>query len=104
VGLAWLWSNTPRGGPLRARFAGLLASGLLFLTGGGYIAVGSGTFGATALPGETLLIVGMVIMGWNVARYGALLEGEVVAADFGAFFLATFAVVLLYTVLLVLVP
>jgi hypothetical protein len=104
AGSVWLAASSPAGAPLRGRFVGLLASGLLFLAGGAYIAVASGNLGFTALPGETLLIAGMLIMGWNVARYGALLAGEVVAADFVAFCVATFALVGLYAALLTFVP
>lgn len=102
--LAWLWRLHPSGTPLHARFAGLLLSGGLFLLGGGYLAIASGNLGASALPGETLLVAGMVTMGWNVARYGALLSGEVDAADFRAFSLSTLALVALYAALVLVVP
>jgi hypothetical protein len=103
-GLAWLFVSSPRGAPLRSRFGGLLASAVLFLLGGTYMGVASGGLGFSGLPGEVLLVIGMVIMGWNVARYGALLTGEAVAADFRAFFLSTLAVVLLYAALFTFVP
>ena len=103
-GLAWLFVSSPRGAPLRSRFGGLLASAVLFLLGGTYMGVASGGLGFSGLPGEVLLVIGMIILGWNVARYGALLAGEAVAADFRAFFLSTLAVVLLYAALFTFVP
>jgi hypothetical protein len=48
------------------RFGGLLASAVLFLLGGGYLAYASAIMSA---PRQTL-IGGMLVMGWNVARYG----------------------------------
>jgi hypothetical protein len=102
--LAWLWRLHPRRTPLHARFGGLLLSSVLFLLGGAYLALASAILGASALPGETLLVAGMVTMGSNVARYGALLSGEVDAADFRAFCLSTLALVALYTALVLLVP
>ena len=94
--LAGLWLNSPPRTPLRARFFWLAASAGLFLVGGGYITAASGLFGFTALPGEIALIAGLLTMGWNLARYGALLEGEVVAADFLAFALSMVALAALY--------
>jgi hypothetical protein len=102
--LALLRRATPTGDPLRARLGGLLACSVVFLLGGTYIGVATAIFHATALPGEMLLVVGMVIMGWNIARYGALLSGEFVAADFRAFLISTVALVGLYTGLVLLVP
>ena len=43
-----------------------------------------------------MLIVGMLAMGWNVARYGALTTGEVVSADFAVFSLAMLLIVAVY--------
>jgi hypothetical protein len=102
--LGWLWRLQPNGTPLRARFGGLLASGALFLLGGGYLAYASAILGASALPGEILLVAGTLMLGWNVARYGALLSGEVDADDFRAFCLSTLALVVFYSVLLLAVP
>src|SRR5215207_1450237 len=104
AGLGWLYASSPNGAPMRARFGGLLASAVLFLLGGAYMGVAAGEFGFSGLPGEMMLIVGMVSLGWNVARYGALLAGEMVTADFRAFFLSTLAVVVLYAGLFTLVP
>jgi len=101
---AWLTSASPAHTPLRARFEGVMASAILFLVGGTYLAVVGGNFGFQSLPGEVVLIAGMIVMGWNIARYGALLSGEVVAADFRAFAVSTLAVVLLYVGLILLVP
>ncbi|MCA1647690.1 MAG: hypothetical protein LC797_20245 [Chloroflexi bacterium] len=102
--LALLMRTTPAGGPLRARFRGLLACAVIFLLGGAYIGVATAVFHASAVPGEMLLVGGMVLMGWNIARYGALLSGEFVAADLRAFIIATVALVGLYTGLVLLVP
>ena len=52
------------------------ASALIGTLGGGYLASASAVFGASALPGEILLVAGTAMLGWNVARYGALLSGE----------------------------
>src|SRR5439155_10359430 len=102
--IVWLHQTSAPNTPLRPRFGGLLASAALFLVGGAYMGVASATFGLSALPGEMLLIAGFVVMGWNIARYGALLNGEVVTADFRAFGLSTLAVVVLYAALLQLGP
>src|SRR2546421_297122 len=37
--LGWLWHSQPSGTPLHERFGGLLACGVLFLLGGGYLGV-----------------------------------------------------------------
>jgi hypothetical protein len=50
------------------------------------------------MVGDALLIVGMLVLGWSIARYGALVAGEVVAGDFVAFALAMAAVVAGYGV------
>jgi hypothetical protein len=102
--LGWLWRLQPNGTPLRARFGGLLAAGGLFLLGGAYLAFASAILGASAVPGEILLVAGTLMLGWNIARYGALLSGEVDAADFRAFCLSTLALVALYSVLILAVP
>ncbi len=102
--LSWLFRSSPPSTPLRGRFGWFLASALLFLAGGAYIAVLTAEYGFTALPGEALLILGMLVLGWNIAHYGALVSGEVVAADFRAFALATLSVILFYGALLWLGP
>jgi hypothetical protein len=57
------------------------------------------------LPGHLLLIFGILIMGWNMARYGALLTGEVVTSDVVSFALSQIAVLVVYVgLLLVLMP
>ncbi len=103
--VAALWWLAPAGSPLRTRFRWLLCSAVTFLVAAGYLSIASIGLGLPVLPGQLLLIAGMAIMGWNVARYGALLAGEVVTGDFLAFSLATLAVVVLYSgVLLLLAP
>ncbi len=104
VCLTWLFLISPARTPLRRHFGWFLATAVLFLAGGAYIAVLTATFGFTALPGEVLLIAGMLVLGWNIAHYGALLSGELVAADFRAFGLATLTVIVFYAALLWLVP
>ena len=93
------WHGSP--GPLRARFGWLTASASLFLLGGGWLVLGSGIFEMPGLPGQAMLIAGMVIMGWNLARYGALLAGEQVLSDFLAFAATMLAVVALYGLIVV---
>lgn len=105
INLGVLWRASPGGSPLRARFAWLTASAVIFLIGGGWIVLASGTFLLVGLPGQLLLVAGMLIMGWNVARYGALLAGEQVLSDFLAYAAAMLAIVSVYgAVLLTLVP
>src|SRR4051812_22301957 len=101
--LAWslatllvLWRGSPPATPLRARFGYLVGSAALFLLGGGWLVLASGVYGQAGLPGQVLLIVGMVMMGWNLARYGALLAGEQVLGDFSAFSATMLAIVALY--------
>jgi hypothetical protein len=98
--LVMLWRLSPPGSPLRARFAWLCASALLFLVGGGWVVIGSGIYGQPGLPGQALLIAGMAIMGWNLARYGALLAGEAVLGDFLQFAATMLGIVGLYGVIL----
>lgn len=104
VCLTRLFETSPRRTPLRGRFGWFLATALLFLAGGAYIAVLTAEYGFTALPGEMLLILGMLVLGWNIGHYGALVSGEVVAADFRAFALATLTVIVFYGALLLLGP
>ena len=100
-----LWRLSPPGSPLRARFAGLCASALLFLIGGGWIVIGSGIYSLPGLPGQALVIAGMVIMGSNLARYGALLAGEAVLGDVLEFSATMLGIVVLYgAILLTLAP
>jgi hypothetical protein len=91
-----LWRGRAPGTPLRSRFGWLAWAGVLFLLAGGYGATANRLLGLPALPGELLLLAGAGLMGWSVARYGALLAGEVVARDFAASGLTTLAIVGLY--------
>lgn len=103
--LVLLWRRSPPGSPLRARFAWLSASACIFLLGGAWIVIGSGGYSLVGLPGQALLIAGMVILGWNMARYGALLAGEQVLSDFLAFAATMLAIVGVYgAILLTLAP
>ncbi len=105
LNLLAMWLVSPPGSPLRARFAWLTATGVLFLLGGGWIVIGSGVFLLVGLPGQLLLIVGMLILGWNMARYGALLAGEQVLSDFVAYAAAMLTIVGVYgMILLTLAP
>jgi hypothetical protein len=100
-----LWRSSPRGSPLSARFAWLSASAAMFLVGGGWIVIGSGFYMLIGLPGHVVLIVGMLILGWNMARYGALLAGEQVLSDFLGYAATMVGVVGLYgAILLTLAP
>ena len=91
-----LWRASPPGSPLRARLAFLCASAVIFLLGGLWIVVASGVYQQPGVLGQVLLIVGMAMMGWNLARYGALLAGEQVLGDFSAFAATMLAIVALY--------
>jgi hypothetical protein len=84
------------GTPLRSRFNGLLGTALLFWLGVFDLIWVSTTLGTTGLPGHLLVILGMLLFGWNIARYGALLNGEVVRADFVAFALTMVGIVVVY--------
>ena len=100
-----LWRGSPPGSPLRARFAWLSATAVIFLVGGSWIVIGSGVYLLVGLPGQLLLVVGMLILGWNMARYGALLAGEQVLADFLGFAATLMAIVGVYgAILLTLAP
>ena len=100
-----LWQRSPPGSPLRARFAWLSASAVIFLLGGSWIVIGSGGYFLVGLPGQALLIAGMIILGWNMARYGALLAGEQVLSDFLAYAATMLAIVGVYgAILLTLAP
>jgi hypothetical protein len=98
--LVLLWRTSPPGSPLRARFAWLTASAMLFLVGGAWIVIGSGVYLLVGLPGQLVLIAAMVILGWNMARYGALLADEQVLHDFLAYAAAMLAIVGVYGAIL----
>ncbi|HEV7664213.1 MAG TPA: hypothetical protein VGQ62_11805 [Chloroflexota bacterium] len=105
LNLAVLWRTSPAGSPLRARFAWLLATAVIFLVGGAWVVIASGIFFLVGLPGQILLIAGMVMLGWNMARYGALLAGEQVLQDFLGFAATMLAIVVVYgSILLTLAP
>jgi len=100
-----LWRASPPRTPLRARFAWLTLSSVLFVLGGGWIVIASGEYFVVGLPGQMLLVAGMLILGWNMARYGALLSSEDVLGDFAAYCVAMLAIALVYgMVLLTLAP
>jgi hypothetical protein len=91
-----LWRRGSPGTPLRSQFGWLAWAGVLFLLAGGYGSIANRLLGQPALPGELLLLAGAGLMGWSVARYGALLAGEVVARDFAASGLTTLALLAVY--------
>lgn len=98
-----LFRLNPPGTPLRGRFGALLVTAGLFLLFGLYFVLSAnGLVRGGSLLGDLLVIAGIVIMAGNVARYGALLAGEVVLADALAFGVRMGAVVLLYALLLLL--
>ncbi len=99
--LILLWRASTPATPLRARFGFLVASATLFLFGGGWLVIASGLYGMAGVPGQILLIVGMAMMGWNLARYGALVAGEQVLGDFAAFAATMLAIVALYGAIMV---
>jgi hypothetical protein len=96
IGFIGLTAHSTRGTPVRTRFVGLSLSAAAFVLGAGWLAVASGVFGLNGLPGQILLIAGMVNVGWNVARYGALLASEEVGGDFVAFAATMLAIVAVY--------
>jgi hypothetical protein len=102
--VARLWRRSPSGTPQRATFGWLTACGLLFLAGGAYGATANRLLGLPALPGEAALLVGAAVMGWSVARYGALLAGEVVSLDAVASGATTLAMAGLYGAALLIGP
>ncbi|MBV9578521.1 MAG: hypothetical protein JO057_08030 [Chloroflexi bacterium] len=105
LNLVSVWRSSPRGTPLRARFAWFSASAVLFLAGGAWVALGSGLYLLVGLPGQALLIAGMLILGWTMARYGALLAGEQVLGDFLAYAATMLGIVGLYgAIILTLAP
>jgi hypothetical protein len=105
VALVRLWLASPPGSPLRSRFAWLSVSAGIFLLGGAWEVIASGVFRLVGLPGQLLLVAGMLILGWNMARYGALVAGEQVLSDFLAYAATMGAIVLVYGgVLLTLAP
>lgn len=97
VNLVVLWRSAAPHTPLRARFGWLVVAALLFLLSGAELTVGSSLFLTSGLPGHILLIAGLAIMGWNVARYGALVSGETVSTDFTAFALSIATILAIYT-------
>ena len=104
--LAWGLLNVARCArlsprPVKTRFVWLCASATLFLAGGAWLVVASGVYQQPGLLGQIALIAGMIIMGWNLARYGALLAGETVLSDFIAFAVTMLAVVALYSLIVV---
>jgi hypothetical protein len=101
INLTWLWRASPRGTPLQFRFGFLTASAILFVLGSTWLAIGSGMYGWPGLQGQLLLLAGMAMMGWNLARYGALLAGEQVLSDFRAYAATMLAIVALYGGILV---
>ena len=50
----------------------------------------------SGLAGHLLVLAGMLIVGWTVARYGALLAGEVVSGDAPAYVASMGALIVLY--------
>jgi hypothetical protein len=105
VNLVQLTRSSPPGTPLRERYAFLVVSAALFLLGGGWLVVASGMYGLPGLPGQVALIAGMAILGWNLARYGALLAGEEAMGDFTVFIATMLGIVVVYgAIVLTLAP
>src|SRR5579864_313622 len=78
LNVGWLWLSAGQGAPTRPNFAWLFLSSVLFILGSGGLAIGSSLFALPVIFGQGMLIIGMLVVGWNVAHYGALLAGEVV--------------------------
>jgi hypothetical protein len=96
IAMGLLWQASTPGGPLRARFRWLLVSAAAFLLSGLYVTSLSGWLGLSVLPAQVVLSAGLLIMGWNLATYGALLAGEIVLGDLVSFGLATATTLALY--------
>jgi hypothetical protein len=96
IGLMLLTRQSQRGTPVRSRFVGLFISAIAFVLGGGWLVIASGVYGLNGLPGQILLIAGMANVGWNIARYGALLASEEVGGDSVAFAATMLAIVAVY--------
>lgn len=96
-----LWRMSASGSPLRARFGWLVGAALLFLLAGAALTAVGELFAFSGLPGHLMVVAGIAIMGWNVARYGALLAGEVVTQDFWAFAVSMTGLVAVYGAVLV---
>jgi hypothetical protein len=90
------WLASPPATSVRARLGWLHAAGLLF-TVGALALVAYRLVGPPAdAVGLALLLIGTAVMGWNVARYGALVAGEVIGADFVAFVVGQALVAVVY--------
>jgi hypothetical protein len=101
--LALLWRSAEPGTPLRAQLRWLNLAAVLFVLGGGYLSFASGQEqNLSGLAGHLLVLTGMLIVGWTIARYGALLAGEVVSGDAPAFALSMGSLLLLYGIALAL--
>jgi hypothetical protein len=93
------WLASPPNTAVRARLRWLHGAGLLFTVGAAAL-VAYRVVGAPAdALGFGLLLVGTGVMGWNVARYGALVAGEVIGPDFVAFAVGQGLVVVFYGLL-----
>jgi hypothetical protein len=82
---------------LRRQFAPLLAATVLAGAGGLYISVGVWLhLPVPALPGDLALGAGVIILGYAVARYNALVEGRTIERDFLYTTLAISVLAILY--------
>jgi hypothetical protein len=93
------WLASPPRTPVRARLGWLYAAGLLFAAGAGALVAYRFVGPPADAVGLALLLVGTAVMGWNVARYGALVAGEVIGGDFVAFAVGQLLVALVYGLL-----
>jgi hypothetical protein len=67
----------------RAQVAWMLRSGLVFAVGAAYLVANViADRGIPEQPGYLILTAGLTLVGYGIARYNALIEGQVIAADF----------------------
>ncbi|HEY3107203.1 MAG TPA: hypothetical protein VGL23_00520, partial [Chloroflexota bacterium] len=90
------WLASPPDTPVRARLGWLFAAGLLFTAGAAALVAYRFVGRPADALGLGLLLIGTAVMGWNVARYGALVAGEVIGPDFVAFAVGQALVVAFY--------
>jgi hypothetical protein len=82
----------------RAQLVWMLRSGIVFAVGAAYL-VGTVMLdrGMPEQPGYLVLAVGLTLVGYGIARYNALIEGQVIAADFIDFVVSSLGLVVIYS-------
>lgn len=102
---AWLYRSTTSDRPLAARYRWFVYAAIALLISTGYLLIDVWLrLDLPMWPGYVGLTIGLGLMAWNVARYNALIAGQVIQADLlnfiftmlGASLLYGFAVILLF--------